>query len=73
MGMLGKRSKEVDEAVGQVIVVGGLAISRFGKHMLGDWESVSVSMSAFSNKAAYWSGSPASLIKRECIRYVLGE
>ena len=63
MGMLGARSKEVDEAVGEVIGVGGLAISRFGKQMRGNWESGSVSMSALSNKATYWSSSPASLIK----------
>ena len=72
-GMLGKRSMEVDEVVGEVVRMGRLAISRFGKQMLDDSESGSVSMPALSNNAAYWSGSPASLIKRECIRYVLGE
>ena len=67
-GMLGERSREVDEVVGEVIGVGGLAISRIEKQMLGNCESRSVSMSALSNNAAYWSGLPASLIKRECIR-----
>ena len=41
--------------------------------MLGECESGSVSMSALSDNAAYWSGSPASLIKRECIRYEMEE
>ena len=72
-GMLGERSREVDEVVGEVIWVGGLAISFFGKQRLGDCDFGSVSMSALSNGAAHWCGSPASLIKRECIRYVLGE
>ena len=56
-----------------MVRVGGLAISHSGKQMLGDCESGSVSMSALSNKATCWSGSPTSLIKRECIQYVLGE
>ena len=62
-GMLGKRSREVDEVVGEVIRMGGLAISRHGKQMLDDLESGSVSISALSNNAAYWSGLPASFIK----------
>ena len=71
--MSGERSREVDEVAGKVIGVGELAISHFGKQMLGDCESGSVSVSALSNKAALWSGSPASLIKRERIQHVLGE
>ena len=62
-GMLGKRSREVDEVLGEVIRMGGLAISRHGKQMLDDSESGSVSMSALANNAAYWSGSPASFIQ----------
>ena len=39
-GMLGERSREVDEVVGELIGVGGLAISRLGEQMLGDCDLV---------------------------------